>query len=444
MKKITLFLVLFLGWAHIYGQLGRIMDEYFGIENSELPLNNTVQHRSPDIVLQGLDSMQVRDVLFGRVLKEYKFSYDDRGNTTLVIDLNYSLTSGQPTDGSKKERMYDGQDRLTEMISYIYNNGWEPTDHAWYFYASGDDVDSIYVEAYSNGAWEPARYHLYTYNAAGLVSEIITYAYDGSSWNLDERLQITYNAAGKPLEEIYQIYTNNTWENDLKRTHAYDNANRDTLRIVYTWDNNQWENAFKTETTYNSFDYVQQQIEYEYENGQWEYVTKIENTHDNIGVLTRTQFYTYDDNSSSWESTLRLDYTHDYNTTRDQLLLPYEGAAGINTNGLFRRKPVSGSVYQGSNSQHVGDMTFYYSDHALGMENLQNPFAVYPNPTSDYLYITGKNATPEKIEIYSITGNVLGTYQNTERIDVSRLQTGIYLLKLHTPKGSWSLKFQKL
>ena len=443
MKKIISVLIFWIITLSGFAQVGKALDVYFGINNNNTFLSNKSQFFAQNTTLQGLDSVQIRDILFGLLIQEYKFEYDARGNTTLVISATYDPLSGNITEGSKEERTYNQSDQLLDRITYTYNGGWQ-AEHHYQFYYTNANIDSIYVEENNNGSWEPYQYHLYSYNNTDLVSEIIIYAHNGSNWYLHKRKQYTYNPADKPIEELVQVYSSGNWENDRKLTYAYDNLNRDTLRLLSEWANNQWEYRLKTQNTFNSFDYLQQQIVSSYQNGQWVYERKIENTHDNLGVLTATQIYNYNQNTATWENELRLEYDHDYSITKDQLLLPFEGAGGINPNGLFDRKPTTGQVFQGSNLQHAADINFYFSIHTVGVEKMKNPFAVYPNPVKDNLNISGTESIPEKIEIYSITGNLLAVYRQTSRIDVSRFSGGIYLLKIYTHTTSWSLKFQKL
>lgn len=52
-------------------------------------------------------------------------------------------------------------------------------------------------------------------------------------------------------------------------------------------------------------------------------------------------------------------------------------------------------------------------------------FLAYPNPTSDFLYLT----QAKNIEIYDVIGKKLSTYTNATTINVSHLAQGIYIIK---------------
>lgn len=66
---------------------------------------------------------------------------------------------------------------------------------------------------------------------------------------------------------------------------------------------------------------------------------------------------------------------------------------------------------------------------------------VYPNPVNDLLYITGIKGS-SIIEIYSLTGRKV-IESTINRIDVSQLDSGIYIIKVNFENGVTKLKFIK-
>ncbi|WP_228452049.1 T9SS type A sorting domain-containing protein [Chryseobacterium sp. G0186] len=61
--------------------------------------------------------------------------------------------------------------------------------------------------------------------------------------------------------------------------------------------------------------------------------------------------------------------------------------------------------------------------------NIENQLVVYPNPTSDKVYIKGEKVS--EAEVYSMEGRKLNVILNRDQsIDVSHLPKGVYLLKL--------------
>jgi len=70
-------------------------------------------------------------------------------------------------------------------------------------------------------------------------------------------------------------------------------------------------------------------------------------------------------------------------------------------------------------------------------EDPLNRISVYPNPVSDILYINMKGNNAD-IQLFDITGKILREINNfqSDRIDVSSLVTGIYLLKIKADGSS--------
>lgn len=68
-------------------------------------------------------------------------------------------------------------------------------------------------------------------------------------------------------------------------------------------------------------------------------------------------------------------------------------------------------------------------------------FSVYPNPATDFVNIQNSEVAIQKVEVYNMNGQlVLSQKNNLERIQVSKLQSGIYLMKLYTENASKTIK----
>ncbi|CAM4008705.1 Secretion system C-terminal sorting domain-containing protein [Flavobacterium branchiophilum] len=81
----------------------------------------------------------------------------------------------------------------------------------------------------------------------------------------------------------------------------------------------------------------------------------------------------------------------------------------------------------------------------LGLQEsvLVNEISVYPNPVKDFLnFKTEHNIS--KVEVYDIAGRILSSNSVREnKIDLSNLKTGNYILKLYTEKGIMNTKIIK-
>lgn len=70
---------------------------------------------------------------------------------------------------------------------------------------------------------------------------------------------------------------------------------------------------------------------------------------------------------------------------------------------------------------------------------------LYPNPTSNNLYISNNNLVIETISVYSISGKKVleKNYNQTNPIDVSILPKGMYFIKISSVSGKFVKKFIK-
>ena len=79
---------------------------------------------------------------------------------------------------------------------------------------------------------------------------------------------------------------------------------------------------------------------------------------------------------------------------------------------------------------------------ALGLAHNENSiFAIYPNPTSDMIYVKANNKAVYAVKLYALSGQLVlqkSYNQNAERYSVSlaSLPQGTYLLKLETAEGT--------
>jgi len=71
-----------------------------------------------------------------------------------------------------------------------------------------------------------------------------------------------------------------------------------------------------------------------------------------------------------------------------------------------------------------------------------NPFSIYPNPvTKGFVFITSESAEPKEIHIFDVLGKeIIRTSLKGNRLDVSVLESGIYILKVVQGKSSITKK----
>lgn len=78
----------------------------------------------------------------------------------------------------------------------------------------------------------------------------------------------------------------------------------------------------------------------------------------------------------------------------------------------------------------------WYKNNTLDIsENYVTNYQIYPNPTTGLLSIESKEQI-SKISIYTILGQIIETKQNTNQIDLSKAEAGVYFLKIENENGN--------
>ena len=77
----------------------------------------------------------------------------------------------------------------------------------------------------------------------------------------------------------------------------------------------------------------------------------------------------------------------------------------------------------------------------IDMEKEDQKINLFPNPTKDFLNINS-NTKIDKIKIYDATGKIIFTFfDNSRKIDVSKLKNGVYFIEVLSDKKRYSEKF---
>lgn len=78
----------------------------------------------------------------------------------------------------------------------------------------------------------------------------------------------------------------------------------------------------------------------------------------------------------------------------------------------------------------------WYKNNTLGIsENEIANYRIYPNPTSGVLYIESTLPIPQ-LSVFNLLGQSIATNQNTNQIDLSKAEAGVYLLKIEDANGN--------
>ena len=90
-----------------------------------------------------------------------------------------------------------------------------------------------------------------------------------------------------------------------------------------------------------------------------------------------------------------------------------------------------------------------FADPTVGIHNVENIAALtlYPNPTNSYIQFGGTHVPFHQVLVRNTLGQVVAVFHQPaakERLSVSHLNTGVYLVEVHTRAGTQSLRLQIL
>ena len=130
-----------------------------------------------------------------------------------------------------------------------------------------------------------------------------------------------------------------------------------------------------------------------------------------------------------------------------------EGKIIFHRSGNYIVEMSNHAIYSNGDDRVIVEIEVLPDSNNRIVEPTKENFTVYPNPTKGVLTISLPNPseggayTADNIEIYSVTGQMVGAYpcgRPETTIDVSHLPNGIYFIKITTDKGMSVKKVVKL
>jgi hypothetical protein len=109
---------------------------------------------------------------------------------------------------------------------------------------------------------------------------------------------------------------------------------------------------------------------------------------------------------------------------------------------------VDNAAYSNANWTDIDPTSTFVNNEAacealsIGDNALELDVFIYPNPTDNYLFIEG-NKNPVSISIYNLLGTEVISKRNTDKIKVSELSKGVYIIRISDGVGQTNRKFIK-
>ena len=104
------------------------------------------------------------------------------------------------------------------------------------------------------------------------------------------------------------------------------------------------------------------------------------------------------------------------------------------------------AYYIDTTEENVFEIAFFREpitlQNSLNVQDVKKHINIYPNPTKDYINIVTSNINVDESYIYDMSGKLI-LQSKQEKIDVSSIPSGAYVISITTSKGIISYKFIK-
>lgn len=290
------------------------------------------------------------------------------------------------------------------------------------------NTTTITLQMWTGTAWMNQQQSVLVYDDNdNLISET-TQSWAGTDWMNVWRYTYEYYPNGNLMSTLQQQWVSNAWLNHTLNTLSYSPDNNLTGDRMQMWQSNEWMNfSLDTLFTYdennNNTGFTSMSW-----SDQWMNSTRTSYTFNSMNDMTSSIIETW--MGSDWTLTAHSVFAYSYDDN------------GF-TQGQSQKDldPVTGAVVS-------GDSTHYYFHTVVSAGNIavNGVLTVYPNPTrgSITIDVAGITGSIRSVVLYSLDGRLAETYNNydasTQRMIITGIREGMYLLKVETGSGYYTTK----
>ncbi len=321
------------------------------------------------------------------------------------------------------------------------DNAWENSSKSSFSYNVDDTPSELLMAIWSVNDWMDMTKSIYGYDANGNTINMTTQMNMGGSWMNTQVANSTFNSDNLIVETIAQITMGGTDLNSGRITYTYDSDDNNTITIGEAWDlpTTSWVNSSKTISTFNSDNLITETVSQSWDNGwvnsaksiatynssnflietvvkswigsSWVNSTKNVQNLDNNNLLTLGESFTWE--NGSWSLTGEF--------------MPVYNSANLASQMVFQSVDSTGVMVNASR------MTLTYTN-GIGLEEeLAANISIYPNPSSDLLFIQLEDQGFTQINLFDMSGRVvkMSTSNNQNvSLNIHELPAGVYNLNI--------------
>ncbi len=386
-------------------------------------------------------------------------------------ELNKDLV----TDKWKGEIEYNDAGDWIRWTDYYWNedkNAWIGEYQDLMFYdANGLLIQDLEQDWDTILGWVDYYKMDYTYDENGnqLTYKRYRWITDSSAWIPYEFQECAYDIKNQMVmqKNYWWSQENMLWHEGHRIIFEYDTDGNIILSEDYYWSSvdslwiPQTKNVFEYDTDGNKI--LDEWFYWESQNSLWIPDSKIVYSYDTHGNLLSHEYFYYDNSSKAYVHNRKKNYSYDLTYTKEEVLIPWARGAesymaldgGDWSESAYLKEGMILSIVE---SQKADDdeftvwnrETFYYSAAQIILKDvpLHAPqLHLYPNPASTTLNISLGDETVSSfdVKVIDLSGKtmLIRKMGNERTIDISSLNTGIYLIQIKTDEGIFTRKFIK-
>jgi hypothetical protein len=359
-------------------------------------------------------------------------TFDTNGNRTLDIRYSWNTTNQFFVPFYKDEYTFDANGNQTLALGYYGNTqSFVPnTKSESTFDVNGNPTLSIFYSwDTTTQSFVPKGKYEYAYNANGNQTLSIYY-----SWNTDTQSfvpiikdEYTFDANGNQTLRIYYLWntTRKSFVPSSKEEFIYDSNGNQTLNIYYSWNTTTQSFVLsgKNESTYDANGNQTLYIDYYWYTTTQAFVPndKIVSSYNN-GFIASKMIY-------KWHSDLGV-YKPSFKTEYETIL---DTDNQLHRMGVSYQYDTNFNVWEKIDGEEFKSYEYYTKTASLSSQTIENDLiSLYPNPTSQLLYVSHPEVNLLGIQIVDLNGKQMysGTIQKDVPLDVSIYTPGMYLVTI--------------
>jgi energy-converting hydrogenase Eha subunit C len=116
----------------------------------------------------------------------------------------------------------------------------------------------------------------------------------------------------------------------------------------------------------------------------------------------------------------------------------------VDTVPLFQPEYIAVTGFNGCGSFTRYDTIMIVGEGIHQITAADNSISLYPNPTTDQLFIKTENINPQTITIYDVDGRLIFTEPFKAEISISQLSSGVYFVEVQSNEGVGRKRFVKM